>query len=228
MNFKPMVLILVIIFSVGNSSISMEDETRKLINFRVPFELINYSSEMVTVLFPKGDGTAYYSQVGTNEIKNASDSTVNPQFFYLKGIFGAAQVNTIKGLFQVRVLEDNTIVLEKCSGDYSHQLVQKFNNALCVIKTSVAVDSQGMPQLSILPVKPSDGRPDVALHVYGKLVGDESYATAKQILGIQDSKDVKTAYENKMLQWHPDRNKSPEAVAAFALINWAAEKLGVR
>ena len=49
-----------------------------------------------------------------------------------------------------------------------------------------------------------------------------------EVLGVkkQSSADeIKSAYRKKALEWHPDRNKSPDAVEKFKLINKAYEIL---
>ncbi len=49
------------------------------------------------------------------------------------------------------------------------------------------------------------------------------------VLGVSKSAteaDIKRAYRKKALEWHPDRNKSPEAAEKFKEINKAYEVLG--
>lgn len=99
-----------------------------------------------------------------------------------------------------------------------------------VAEVIVTIGSNGIPFLrtNIMIPKPNDGRPDVPLSVYKALTGKESYASPYEILGTTPGMDTKKAYREKTLQWHPDKNKSPEAVSAIQLINWAAERLGVK
>lgn len=225
MNLKLVFLISAALF-IERLSISMEPG---LDVYRVPFELTNHSPEVVTVYSIRGDGTAYYAEVNMNETCNASDNSARPNFFNI-GCFGCIRINTIKGLFNVSMHSDNTIGLDKyrdTKGNLTR--LKKYSNVFCMLKAMITVDNMGMPYLSIIADKPKDGRPDVPLATYAAVVGNESYATPKQILGIEDiNNDPKKAYENKMLQWHPDNNKSYEAAAAYLLIKWAGQKLRIQ
>jgi curved DNA-binding protein CbpA len=77
-------------------------------------------------------------------------------------------------------------------------------------------------------LKPQDSRPQVPLSVYQKVTGKSDYATPHEILGVQPGatgEQIRNAFKQQILKWHPDKNKSPEAKDAFNLIKWAEQEL---
>lgn len=72
-------------------------------------------------------------------------------------------------------------------------------------------------------------RPAFEPSVYKKVTGSRATnATAYQILGVPvgaTQEQIKNAYKQKSLLWHPDKNPDYQAGQAFALIAWAYDQL---
>ncbi len=77
-------------------------------------------------------------------------------------------------------------------------------------------------------IKPQDSRPNVPLSVYQKITGKSDYATPAEILGVTQEatkEQIRQAYKQLILKWHPDKNKDRDAKDAFNLITWAEQEL---
>lgn len=198
------------------------------LDLAIPVIVTNDSYELVVLFSPQGGiECGQYREVYSDQ-KYTPDNDEIP----LKiGLLGSVRLQSIGGAFCLSANKfNNKLVLERLQGIPGASLpCGEFLNPKFIDQCTITVDKQGMPHLSALFHEPNDGRPEASLLVYGKLVGSESYASPKQILGVENKNiDPKTAYENKKLQWHPDTNKSVEAAAAYTLIKWAADQLGVQ
>lgn len=199
------------------------------VDLAIPVTVTNNSSEIVVLFSPKGGiDCGQYREVYSDQ-KYIPNNDGTP----LKiDLFGSVRLHSIGGAFCLSANKfNNTLVLEKLQGIMPGASLPcgEFLNPKFISECNITVDEQGLPHLSALFCKPNDGRPEASLLVYKKLVGSESYASPKQILGIENQHyDPKAVYQNKMLQWNRETNISSETVAACALIKWAAGQLGIQ
>lgn len=193
----------------------------------IPFEVKNDSPVVITVI--QDDTSNMHGGVQWVTIKPGKSTNVNkkktPIVLRLGEEIGFA---TAKGYFGIGMESDFSLVLAQEKTGLGWTEIQKGIPTANATKGIITVNSEGIPHVSLVMPKPNDGRPDVPLSVYAKLTGSESYASPQEILGLKPGVDARRAYILKVTQWHPDKNKSPEAADAFKLINWAAERLGAK
>lgn len=199
---------------------------QKCDDMQIHFEIKNNSSEVVTVLFDEDRTSAKFIAVRPNETVNETHFEIPIMLRYTRGM----RLATIKGHFGIGIETDGSITFiqaKKSDETGGWREIERGIPTLYVKRATLAIDEHGNPRMDLYP-DPDDGRPIVSHRIYEKLTGEKMCGSAAQILGYFNNMDLRKAYREKMLQWHPDRNKAPEAEDAFKLITWAAEKLGLK
>jgi hypothetical protein len=139
--------------------------------------------------------------------------------------------NTPYILFAIRGRKDVLDLLLKAGADAAHRNNEGYT-AQDILTGKARREWQHQrkanegPQFNFVP---AENRPVFEPSVYEKVTGSPATnATAYRILGVPvgaTQEQIKHAYKQKTLLWHPDKNPDPQAGQAFALITWAYDQL---
>jgi len=217
MNYTQLALIISLLILNEHNVFTMQTP-------EIPIEIVNNSSTPVTVLFNVHGEQAQFKLLLGKQTLTSSQEKKPIQITSDNSL----RIITKMGYFPILMRGNpSAIELYQVSYDNPDSLtsppIQNILTTKLKPSVHVIIDSTGIPH-----IQPKDGRPLLGFAAYKLLTEDHlSAITPEEILGITSSDDPKKAYRKKITQWHPDKNKSPEAENITKLINWAAEKLNL-
>ena len=244
---NPLVVILSLIAPV---SFTMNKPENK-----IPVEIVNKSNKTVTVLFnvQEREEDTKYSHVHPNMSTMYSLRRLTP---FLISPTTPLKIITSEGEFVIRVEDQGSkqqIISLDQRDTYQWKALQALTFPPLAPKTILTAEKDGYISLSFppteyhsplpkkpdddrpksfpLPKRPDDDRPNVALSVYKKITGHDTYATPAQILGVNEFSspaEVKTQWKKLLTKFHPNVNTDPDATQATQLLNWAYEQLKLK
>lgn len=199
---------------------------------KTPFRLINRSQDILLFLTrDEQRGNLYNSFILPRQELDQNSAHLPLIVSFINEVI----LPTKKGIYHIegdlnQLLQLSTYIEETYDGRRCARIHEKTSLEFSKLSNGlmVVIELDGAVNIRPFPAKPSDNRPNASLLAYDLIMGDLTYASPHQILGVTPEStinDLAKIYRTLMTKWHPDKNRAPEAKDAFNLIMWAYETL---